>query len=449
MALVEEIRKRFAEKLDHEVMIRKLRLEDEAQQFRNRVSSSTKSFNPDSVIASVQQIQSSAGKNRQSPPPLPLHPNALIDMTNSDPLRELDRTFINMFHLPQYFPTNKLSYPTILCEGLEEFFTPFLSGMNYSQQTRDQELKRLISEAQEVAKKHKGGIFGVNFPGQGCYLNGWLFAYLANIQTNQVMTTPSVFQKVLGTAAHEKLGHGFLSVYSSLGEIKTNLGLTLVQIADQFGLAASDDAMARLRYQQNSLLFTVSQFLEEGWATWIENYLKGKLFQSGTNPSHSIEEIIQAVEHLPAEIKNVNEVKESFLSALGILLGDEDQTMGDILQSIRFLAYAGGQLDDYFSSQIRQPLRYALGELLCMQCESNLGVECVPYAALIAGNITFDPVKISVSDLSNLLSTDPRLNPDARLAAVSRIKLEKPGSVKELSQKVSSLLSFSIPVELR
>jgi len=109
----------------------------------------------------------------------------------------------------------------------------------------------------------------------------------------------------------------------------------------------------------------------------------------------------------------------------------------------------GGMLDEFLDEQLGQPLRYAVGELLFVQAEANLGAGCAPYAALIAANITFDPAAVSLADLRDLLSRDPRLNPDARLAALSRLKLDKKDDVRGMAKVAAAQLSFSVPKELQ
>lgn len=447
MTTVDDIHNNYSRKLEQARVDHYHIVEEEMQQLQDILSKKTRPIQPADVRTSVASIEEKGA--RLSMIQSSRKQQALVNMTDSDPLRSLDKAFLSTFDLHAYYPVNRLAYPTIYCETLEEFFTPFLADMNYSEKTRQQELIRLISEAKEVAEKQGGGIFGVNFPGQGCYLNGWLFATLAHIQPNEVAKYPDIFRRVISTAAHEKLGHGFLSAYSTLGELKTSLGLSLVQVASQFGILSADDPMAQLRYQQNILLFTVSQFLEEGWATWIENYIEMYYLRSTQQPRHSVQSIITAIQKLPHEIKNVEQVKKSLMQSLGVLFTVDDVPMDELLPAVNYLAFVGSQLDDYFGNMLHQPLRYAVGELLCMQATANMGEECIPYAVLIAANVTFDPTKISLTDLDVLLKRDPRLNPDTRLAAISRIKLNQKGNLQELTQRINSELSLSIPPELR
>ena len=83
------------------------------------------------------------------------------------------------------------------------------------------------------------------------------------------------------------------------------------------------------------------------------------------------------------------------------------------------------------------------------QVEANMGSACVPYVALIAANVNFNFEKISLTDLASLLVNDPSLHPDARLAALSRIKLKQKGSISELAQRAQAELSFSVPQAIK
>jgi hypothetical protein len=83
------------------------------------------------------------------------------------------------------------------------------------------------------------------------------------------------------------------------------------------------------------------------------------------------------------------------------------------------------------------------------QAEHNLGPLCVPYAALIAAYVTFDPASMGRIDLEDALNTNERFNPNVRMAALSRLKLNDKNSVSELTSRAASELSFSIPAELR
>lgn len=373
----------------------------------------------------------------------------LLDMTRSPDLSQLDRAFSEHFDLRTYYSTTGLSYPTVYCESLEEFFTPLVDQLNLSSPARQTELTRLALGARQDTENGRGDILGYNLPGQGAYINGWLFGFRTGKTPQAAMQDPESFSRILETAAHEKLGHGFLSAYSSLGAVKSRLGLTQIEHAHKFGLRFADDPTNSLRREQANLLFLVSQFLEEGWATWVETYLGQSLNSTGAHPKVNMEQIVQAIQQIPASIPDSGQMQQALLSALVLLFEDEPVPFEMLHQAMMTFEVLGSELDGHFGSLLGQPLRYVLGELIFYQAEVNLGSRCVPYAALIAAAVDYDPAKISLSDMRELLGRDPRLHPDTRLAAISRVQLETKNDVRAMGKLVTDQLSLSIPRELQ
>ena len=436
MGIIDELKNSFGNKL-----------EEIQQQKRSQLAAdleTLRSAGMHTVEAGTPQRLAEAGDTlRQwvaSRPPIA----AQVNLAGSGDLRQLDNHFLNLFKLAKAYPSNLFNYPTVYCETLEEFFTPIFNQIDISPQARQVELARWIEEAQQKAP---GGIFGLNLPGMGCYLNGWLFVYGRDIPPRAALQDQELLPYVLATAAHEKLGHGFLSTYSALGSVKTRLGLTQVEIAQKFGLRSADDPVTRLRREQNDLLFLISQLVEEGWATWIETFLSATTFKSGKHPRHSLDAVVGAVKELPSEPGDLRDVQNVLLWALSVLFVPQDVPLEALHQAVQIIDLLGSKLDEFFMTALRQPLRYAVGELLLTQAEANLGWACVPYVVLAAANVSFDPKQIGLSDLRELILKDPRLHPDARLAALSRIHLETPGSVSELARRAESELSFSVPLE--
>ena len=286
-------------------------------------------------------------------------------------------------------------------------------------------------------------------PGQGCYLNGWLFVYGRNLPPRQAFQTPHLLRNILQTAIHEKLGHGFISAYSTLGAVKTSLGLTLADLARRFDLLTADDPLSSLRREQANLLYLVSQLLEEGWATWVETYLEQLILGAGQHPRHRLQAVIRAIEDLPRSIQDRRQVQGALMSALNALFTPDEIPFPVLHQAVMTIAVLGGSLDAYFTPTFGQPLRYAVGELLLTQAEMNLGECCLPYVVLIAANVSFDPSRFSLTDLRELFGREARLNPDFRLAALSRIHLEAENSIRELVQRAEIELSFTVPPELK
>ena len=454
MSKLDEIQSSFARKLDEQTSRQEKRLEVDLQALRAALPRQVQPALPQEVARRLENYEAERAARRAAAAAVPaLRPAvaARVDLHSIAALDELDMAFTQAFRLADYFPANRLNYPTVYCETLEEFFTPLLNQLKISPDARQAELSRLVREAEEMARQTQGGgMLGVNLPGQGCYLNGWLLAYGTNSSPRAALQVPELLRRILETAAHEKLGHGFLDMYSTLGAVKTQLGLTMIELAGQFGLQAADDPSASLRQQQHNLLFMISQLLEEGWASWIETWLGRGVLKSTSRPSYSISGLVQAIQDLPVDLAERQEIEELMMAALEILFAPQEQPLSNLHRAVLFFEQLHDtNLDTFFAHQLGQPLRYVIGELLLMQVEANLGAACAPYASLIAANIHFDPQQVGLSDLQILLMQDARLHPDARLAALSRLKLERPGDVGELARRAEAQLSFSVPPELK
>ena len=452
MTNLDEIKSSFGKELDQLTKQHKTYLDTELASLRQQLLRQAKPALPGDIARRLEgadeRLVGQSGHRSSVPGHFPAQP--LLDLQGSTALRDLDAAVAEVFNLSVYYSLQPLNYPTAYCESLDEIFTPIVEQLNLSTKARRTELDRLITEAQRIAQETDGGgVLGYNLPGQGCYLNGWLFVYGRNLPPRTALEHPELLHHVLSTAAHEKLGHGFLSAYSALGKTKVELGISLLEIARRFGLSPSDDPVASIRQEQAELLNLASQLLEEGWATWLETFFGANLMESGIHPRYSIEAIVGAIESLPSEVPERDKIHGALIGALEFLFGVEEVPIELIHQAVMTVEIVGGQLDTYFGSVLGQPLRYAIGELLMVQAGTNLGPVCVPYAALIAANVSFDLREIGLSDLREMFVTKPNLNPDARLAALSRIGLCQTNSVAELAMQAESELSFSVPKELK
>lgn len=401
-------------------------------------------------------VQQATAKNpppisRVTPPPLPAPViRAEVQLTHDERFRQVDRYFLKRFNLLDHLGSDRLGYPTILCETLEEFFTPFVTRLNVSNANRGKALTALVEEASATAEESGGGgTFGVNFSDQGCYLNGWLFAFKSGKDVKDLPYDPVYLTRIMSTASHEKLGHGFINAYSALGKLNIHLDQTLASMARQFGLAEADDAETRLKHQQNALLFHVSQFLEEGWATWIEGLMREELFKKQNHPRYALGDLIDTIKALPVQEEGIPQLQEALLQGLNILFTEASVSPGAILAAIKLMAQVGDPLEDFIMHRLGQPLRYVLGELICSQAEKNLGDLCVPYAVLISANVTFDPAKMSLSDLSGLFFNDPGMHPDSRLVLLSRLKPAKRDNIRELAELATEQLNMTVPAGFR
>lgn len=444
MTNLDDLKNTFSRKLDRQIEQHEARFEQDLAEFRDTLLDQAQSFPRDRAPGDLTDRSIFVSAPHVSLPGV----HTLLDLRGSTPLVEIDKVFTRIFELQNYYPVSMYSYPTVYCETLEEFYGNYLDSLDHSPQAKQNILAELVANAEETAERSNGGgVFGVNLPGRGCYLNGWLFAYGQDISPRQVLGEPELLRAVLSTAAHEKLGHGFLGTYSAMGVVKKKLNLAQVEIARRFGLRSADDPISTLRTHQHQLLFLISQLLEEGWATWIETFITAEILGAGQRPRHSLAAVVKAVEALPRS--EAARERNALLGALQILFGPDETTPEELHQASMVIAAVGRGLEDYFMGKIGQPIAYAVGELLMVQAETNLGTYCLPYAALIAANVTFDPDKISLSDLDAIIHSNYRLHPDARLAALSRLVLDERDSLQELTARAEADLSLSVPKELK
>ena len=445
MSKLDEIKIDLNRKLNEQRQRSEARLQAERESLRAQILRNFQSAPPADLERRTAGVVAGWRQPSQSVPV-----NALLDISSSSQLRQLDEAFVASFNLASYYPPDLLYYPTVYCETLEEFFTPMLEQMDASPEMRTEELARRVSEAQEFARVRGGGILGYNLPGRGAYLNGWLFAFQGGISPRQAFSHPDIKPHILETTAHEKLGHGFLAVYSALGQAKTRLGLSQMDIARQFGLRTSDDPASSLRAEQAGLLFLASQLVEEGWATWVEACMARSFPGGGAGRRYDLGVVRDLIKSLPRNFPERAETQKALNGVICNLFDAQASDIGSLHQAVMVLEMIGsGALDDYIFSALGQPLRYVFGDLLACQAEVNLGPACVPYAALIACSVNFDPASTSLSDLRDRLARDPRVHPDARFAALSRLKLEQKNDVRALAGRATGELSFSVPKELK
>lgn len=442
MSNMDDLKTSFEKKLDAQYAAHSARLEQDLAELR---ASLLRAYNPVPLPEAPRRAAQMAA-TWAAPAASPL--NGLVELSGSSKLKEVDDAFLQLFILGAYYPTNRLAYPTVYCETLAEFFSPQLEQLNLSSQARQAVLKDMIADAEQTAREH-GGILGYNLPGKGAYLNGWLFAYNTQVPASQVFAHPALARRVYETAIHEKLGHGFLFGYSALGQVKIRLGLGQAEIARRFDLRTVDDPLASLRNAQAGLVFQVSQLLEEGWATWLEMYLGAALAGEKHQPRYSLPQVLAVIQALPAELPGRETIQQSLLTALLLLFGEDETPMAALRDAVIFFDFQSAQLDEFFGQHLGQPLRYVIGELLFSQAQANLGAQCLPYAALIAANLSFDPAGLGLNDLADLLTKDPRLNPDVRLAALSRMKLREKNNIQHLARQAAAELSISIPSEFK
>lgn len=386
---------------------------------------------------------------------------AKVDLYQAYPLEGIDRLMTEDFELRRYFPERSLAYPTIYCETLEEYFQPHVEFLDVSESTKQRLIEQLEQQARERAELRPGtGEFGVNWPGRGCYLNGWLFAHGRAENARAALADPAILPFVLATAAHEKLGHGFVTEFTAAGQEKKELQLWRYEMGSRFDIQVVDSPQATLLHEKWGILYQSSHYTEEGWAVWIQNYILRRLQEASAGEEqidfrrarrqYSLDDTIQALEkieykHKDKELrKRAHWVRESVQRIF--LLQDVD--LQTVHQAVLTLQDFGAELAQPIGELLGQPMPYVVGSLLFDRLEAQLGTRCVAYALVIACNLSYNLREISNADLARIVHDDPRLNMDSRLVQLTRLDLETRDDIGALARAAREALNLSPPPEL-
>lgn len=379
---------------------------------------------------------------------------AQVDLSHDDALQRLDKIMWEEFALQDIFPGQPMSrYPVVYCETLEEFIAPMLSAIDCSPTEREKRLKRLVAKAREKAYGGKDVTFGYNLPGRGCFINGWLFGTVNDMTAYEALNDVRVLSDILETTYHEKLGHGFIAELTAMGEEKSDLGLWRFELAQDFPFRTVDSPRSSLLRQKHSSIQQTSRFLEEGWATWIAEHMVWQAERRGVFGNRT-------VTAQPQDRYSPDQVAQLLLSLCNQVSADERQIMHDLFKATQIvLAIAEQVAPEYVFWAMRvwqegahllndcfpQPAPYVLGYLLLRRLEARLGWQNVPCAVAIAANVTYNLEEISLVDLKDLVSGDPRLNVDARLALLGTLELAPEQGPAELARLAREELSLATP----
>ena len=408
------------------------------------------------------QQQAQVRLRRPSPGlPFTIPRQAQVALSGTEALQQWDRLMWQAFDLGQLFDDEPLSrYQVYYCETLEEFFTPFFEDLDCSDSTKAELIQAETERAKQAAGK--GGIFGVNLPGRGCYINGWLFGVASGVTAREALQDPRIFHHILETICHEKLGHGFLAELTAVGQERTRLGMWQFDLAQRFALRTVDDPRGALLRQKHALIFGTTQYTEEGWATWIAEYVlqlaaAEETRSEGGEPSRRdgryTLEGVKSVLDMMAKEPELHEAANRLIRAIDVLVVDDVSPASDIFEAIRVWqeiaqCQKNAQLKRFnkvFTSKLKQSVAYVLGYLLMRRLEGRLGWQNMPAAVAIAGNVTYNLEETSAADLAALVNGDPRLNVDARLALLGALVLEPGQGPTELACQARDTLSLAVP----
>jgi len=335
-----------------------------------------------------------------------------------------------------------IAAPTVYCETFEEFFASFYAFQELSPEEQARSVQLQAEAARQSLEDGGGAIFGVNWPGHGCFLNGEAFAQAHDKgSAAEALRCPETFPRILATAVHEKLGHGLLAECTARGRDLRSVHLEQHEVARQFLRRKSDDPRHALLEDKWTTLLVTSKYSEEGFATWMESHTLN-VARRRIAAGETVDEPVQALESGAHTYPAVEVVKR--------LRKHREAANAGLADAIEFLAQAGpdrrdrliqlmsGELphtelqafgcerdqafDALFGELFGQPMHYVVGYVLVEKLQRKFGARSVPFALALAGNVAHGLETISNSDLRIALETTPMLRMDVRLAALGTLE---------------------------
>ncbi len=232
---------------------------------------------------------------------------------------------------------------------------------------------------------------------------------------------------VVSDVAMERWGWGFLLEYTSLGRQSGATGLWPAMLAYRARLPYEDQhalEMARAIHHKWILLKT-------GWMDWVWQYVMFKSHRpvgewaDRPRPGRMFELLVRFQSIFPIRIypfgvkvsirKLVDLVKFIFLEQTEVAPKVSNQI-------ILYLQNLCLEHDDKARQLVNLPLSRIFGRLYFAWLENQIGILSTPYAALIAAyEPQLDMASLSTEQFQEYINKDPRYNPDARLAMLSKL----------------------------
>ena len=232
---------------------------------------------------------------------------------------------------------------------------------------------------------------------------------------------------VVSDVAMERWGWGFLLEYTSLGRQAGAAGIWPAMLAYRARLPYEDQhalEMAQAIHHKWILLKT-------GWLDWVWQYVMFKAHRpvgqlvDHPRPGRMFELLMKIQNLFPLRIYPfgvklsvrglVDLVKYIFLEQAEIVPKVSQQ----VIIQLQDLCL---QHDEKARQLVDLPLSRILGRLYFSWLENQIGILSTPYAALIAAHgPQLDLASLSAEQFLEYINKDPRHNPDARLAMLSKL----------------------------
>ena len=287
-------------------------------------------------------------------------------------LDTLDKTMVDDFGLARFLPDGGPRSGTTLCATRQEFLAPICDYLGTSQGTAGQWLNNAELETPGSSAVNPLTKIAVHIPGQGCYVNGWELARRHDLtNSSRVLDDGAAFREAARAIGEEKWGFGFVTRYTAYGAEKLERRLCRWDLAARLGVETDGETKSRQLAKQ---LRRVSCLAEEGWASWVGEYLAWRSDPAGEEPGvrsgFRLAQLVDGIEHLSG-IVPLKELVGGLLDAVRWIFLQTEIGPTLIHESTRCLQ----RLYDHDDSRTCR-LRTHIARMLIGKMEARLG--CCP-----------------------------------------------------------------------
>jgi len=357
----------------------------------------------------------------EAPPPIPPvfprpgRPFAWSDGALHAWLADLDGVMLNELALNRFPTPGGFSQPVRIVES-------------------DQDMRQAIAQACGYGgdpagmpiDEHCLGVF--HHPGGGTLLNRQHYArHHGLLEFDQGDLQPRA--ELISEVARERWGWGYLLEYTSLGQEAGQAGLWPAMVASRLGLQVGDGRNASLA----ATLRRAWILTEAGWLDWVWQYVMfkarnpvGERLFARPRPGRMLELLVKILDLFPLYLAPLGvriRLRNLFDLFKFLFLEEGDIVPATLNSVLLYLQKFCSEHDQQVENKIGQPLSQVLGRIYFADLEGHVGILSTPYAVLIATHLP----ELALAEAQDGMQLDariaenPRLNPDTRLAMLSKL----------------------------
>lgn len=422
---------------------RKQEMSDRVDKLRERAEQRI-SEAEERISQRLSKVEPSGRGSSVAAPGFSIAADQRVDLSRGRPLQVLDQLMEHSFEPGRHLSGSMTAYPTTFCETKREYLEPLLASMPLPDQQREGILAA-IENADGAEAPGPLQSLGMHIPGVGCFINGWYMGRDAGVAPCDLFGTPAGFAQIVNTAAHEKWGHGFISELTAMGAEKSSVQLGMHHLADQFTSRTVDTPDHARLSEQWAILFHSSQYVEEGFATWVERYLAEAMSEQAPDYREELLKApIFAPDRLAIQLADAPEGGDC-AQALTALFRNQSPSMESIHTSMLHLAETADALGGRFAMIAGMPAPYAVGFCMAHAIALRHGPKCVPYAVATACNLEYGLGHIANHDLQDYVGGHPELNANTRFAALMFLGPGEPNDVAGFLERAHAELGLTPP----